>query len=111
MKVMLFWSPTCPHCPPARELIHKIKDSRKDFDLSEYQPGTAEARDKYLEYNVTSTPTFIIIGPGYPDNIGLRGSQSEKVLNKYLDIAAGKKQMQSKQSIISLLRTLFKKFN
>jgi len=38
-----------------------------------------------------SVPTFIIQGPIYPELIGLRGNQTKEVMNKYLDIALGKR--------------------
>jgi len=109
MKVLLFHSPTCPHCPPARDLIKKIHDERKDFELIEYLPSTIGAKEKYVEFNVASTPTFIIQGPGHPENIGLRGKQSAAVLNKYLDIAAGKRELEPETGFLVKLMQWIKK--
>ena len=100
-KVYLFWSPTCSHCPPAKEMINELKKKRDDFDLIMLEPGTAQARDKFIEFDISGTPTFIIQGPGYPENIGLRGNQGEKVMNKYIDIALGKREIEEKKGFFS----------
>ncbi len=88
-KVYLFTSPTCPHCPPAKKFIHEFKKKRKDFILIELSTMTGEGRRMAKKFNVMSTPTFIIKGPNYPTPIGLRGLQSEKSMNKYLDLSYG----------------------
>jgi len=101
MKVLLFWSPTCRYCPPAKEMIHELHDERKDFELELVSESTPNAREMYLEYQVQSTPTFIIQGPGYEGNIGIAGNQGKKVMNKYLDVAAGKKKLEDEKGWLS----------
>lgn len=93
-KVYLFTSPTCPHCPSAKSFIQKFKSTRDDFDLVEYSTMSAEGQKKAERFDVRSVPTFIIKGQGHNEIIGLRGSQSESVMNKYLDVALGKKTLQ-----------------
>lgn len=93
MKLYIFYSPTCPYCGPALKLIDEIHNNRNDFELIKIGPGYPGGAELAKQFDVASTPTFIIQGPGYPDNIGLRGSQTKEVLNKYLDVAAGKRQL------------------
>ena len=90
-KLYVFTSPTCPHCPAAKEIARKVKSGRDDFDLLEMSTASHEGQKKAKKFGIQSVPTIIINGNGYKDKIGLVGVQSERTLNKYLDIATGKK--------------------
>jgi len=93
-KVYLFTSPTCPHCPPAKKFINNFKATREDFDFIDMSTMTSEGQKFAEKFNVMSVPTFIIKGPGYDGNIGLRGIQSNDSMNKYIDIALGKRSLE-----------------
>jgi predicted DsbA family dithiol-disulfide isomerase len=93
-KVYLFTSPTCPHCPSAKRFIHDFKKVRDDFYLIELSTATNVGQRKAKQFDVMSVPTFIIKGPGYNGNIGLKGAQSDKEMNKYIDIALGIKSLE-----------------
>jgi predicted DsbA family dithiol-disulfide isomerase len=93
-KVYLFTSPMCPHCPPAKKFIQNFKSTRDDFDLIELSTITHEGQKKAEQFDVMSVPTFIIRGPGYNGNIGLQGVQSTEVMNKYIDVALGKRSLE-----------------
>jgi predicted DsbA family dithiol-disulfide isomerase len=93
-KIYLFTSPTCPHCPPAKKFMQNFKSSRDDMDFQEFSTITAEGQKKADQYDIMSVPTFIIRGPGYQGNIGLRGVQSAESMNKYIDIALGKRSLE-----------------
>jgi len=60
--------------------------------------GSRESERLFKKFGVVSVPTFIIKGPGFPQNIGLRGVQSEKTLHKYLDIALGLRRVEESSS-------------
>ena len=93
-KVYLFTSPTCPHCPPAKRFMQNFKSTRDDCDFIELSTITEEGQKKAEHFDVMSVPTFIIKGPGYNGNIGLRGVQSNDSMNKYIDIALGKRSIE-----------------
>jgi len=88
-KVYLFTSPTCPHCPAAKEFIRGFKKTRDDFVLVDASVATRNGEKLAKKFDVMSVPTFVIRGPGYPRNIGLSGLQSEESMNKYIDLALG----------------------
>ncbi len=90
-KVYLFTSPTCRFCPEAKKLMQEFSRERDDFDYYELSTATQEGVSKARELEIMSVPTFIIQGPIYPELIGLRGNQTKEVMNKYLDIALGKR--------------------
>jgi glutaredoxin len=93
-KVYLFTSPTCPHCPPAKKFMQSFKSIRDDFDFIELSTASDEGHRKAEKYDVMSVPTYIIVGTGHPTPIGLRGVQNNTTMNKYLDIAVGKKSIE-----------------
>jgi len=95
-KVLLFTSPTCPHCPSAKQLLEKINNEREDMDISIFSLSSEEGSIKANEFGVIRVPTFIIQGPNHPEIIGLLGGQSEEVLNKYVDMALGKQKKEKK---------------
>ncbi len=107
-KVMLFTSPTCPHCPAAKNFMKEYSKKRGDITYIEYSTATREGHKKAQKYNVMSVPTFIIKGPGF-DPIGLRGLQSEKIMDKYIDIALGKKTLEEKKenTILTIIKKIF----
>jgi len=102
--VYLFTSPTCPHCPPAKKFIHEFKKERDDFVLREMSTATKEGNKKARKFGVMSVPTFIIQGNGYPQPIGLRGVQSAKSMNKYLDLSYGLEKEEKKFSLRDKLK-------
>ncbi len=87
--IYLFSSPTCPNCPNAKRFIQEFKKERDDFILKEMSTATKEGSKKAKKYGIMSVPTFIIKGPNYPQVIGLKGVQSKKSMNKYLDLSFG----------------------
>lgn len=88
-KLYVFSSPTCPHCPTAKELAKQATSARDDVMYNDVMSGSHAAEKLFKKFDVASVPTIIITGPGYPSNIGLRGAQSIPVLNKYIDMALG----------------------
>ena len=108
-KVYLFTSPTCPNCPPAKEFIKKFMKERDDFIFEEISTMSRDGEKMARKFEVMSVPTFIITGKGYPHPIGLRGNQSSKSMNKYLDLSYGKTEVVTTEG--SLLESLKKIFN
>ncbi|HDD70779.1 MAG TPA: hypothetical protein ENF94_01310 [Candidatus Woesearchaeota archaeon] len=103
--VYLFTSPTCPHCPAAKNFIHQFKKERDDFILKELSTATHEGSRKARKFGVRGVPTFIIRGPGYAYPIGLVGVQNSKTMNKYLDMSYGiVRKEEKKEGFFSRLR-------
>lgn len=74
VKLEVYTSQTCPHCPAAKEVAQKVKDALGD-DL-DYQPlDVSENMDKVREYGIMSVPTLIIDG-----EIAFIGAPSEEEL-------------------------------
>lgn len=85
----VFTSPTCPHCPQAKEIAMGVAKERDDVALKQVVSGMGGSNALFKKFDVMSVPTIIIKGPGYSRNIGLRGTQPAATLHKYLDKALG----------------------
>ncbi len=87
-KVLLFFSPRCGHCGRALEDMEKIK--RTDIIYEKIDVTSPEGNELAQNFEIEAVPTYIISGPGFEDNIGLRGYQDSRTLNRYIDVALGK---------------------
>jgi len=91
-KLFVFSSPTCPHCPMAKNLAQQAVKEREDVHYVDVMSGSHAAEKLFKKFEVQSVPTIIITGPEYPSNIGLRGAQAIPTLHKYLNLALGIKE-------------------
>lgn len=87
--VLLFTNQTCPHCGRAKSTIENLRKQRNDFDYREMSFANPQTQAMAEKFGVIAVPTFIIQGHGYPEIIGLKGNQDEKVLNKYINKSLG----------------------
>ena len=97
-SVKLFVSRSCPNCPPAKKEIEELKTQRDDFELQIFETTTPEGMREAQKENIQSVPTYIIEGKGYPNKIGLVGSQGYDNLNKFIDVSLGKRDINEKKS-------------
>ncbi len=105
--MMVFSSPTCPHCPAAKNFAEQVHKERDDVRLQLVTSGTPGAEKLFRKYDVASVPTVIIKGDSYDQNIGLRGAQSPKTLHKYVDLALGierEEEVKEKKSLFSVFK-------
>ena len=59
-RVELFYSPVCPHCPHARELLEQYKADHPGFDYKEVNTYTEEGIDRGMSLNVMSVPCLVV---------------------------------------------------
>ena len=105
-SIELFTSPTCPHCPSAKELVRKVSKELK-INAKEYSTATKEGSRKANSYGIMSVPTIII--KGSKEIIGLRGTPSREKLIESLDIADGLKEAPQHTTLWEDIVNLFKK--
>ncbi len=109
-RLFVFTSLTCPHCPVAKKIASEVAGARDDVVYRDVVSGVAGSERLFRKFDIQTVPTIIIQGPAYDGNIGLRGAQPEKTLNKYLDIALGKRSLEDeKKSGGGFFRKLFGK--
>ncbi|HEQ78769.1 MAG TPA: thioredoxin [Euryarchaeota archaeon] len=78
MKVDLYYTPQCPNCPAAKNIMRKLL---KEFPNIEYRELNAfEHQDKAMELGFRMVPTIVIDGKiwhsGVPDEAKLREALS-----------------------------------
>ncbi|NQE05994.1 Thioredoxin [ANME-1 cluster archaeon GoMg1] len=63
MKILLFVSSHCPHCPAAEQIVKKVVPDYYDHGLSlkKIRIKTKEGKKRSLEYNVRATPTTLVL--------------------------------------------------
>lgn len=107
----VFTSPTCPHCPAAKDESLRFAQEREDVDVQIVQTHTPQGQELSKQFGVMSVPTLIFTSPTYSENMGLRGAQPLDVLHKYADIVTGKRtQPQPKPSLLNRLGRLRSRF-
>ena len=77
VKVEVFTSKTCPHCPSAVAVAQKVKDQLGD-ELDFQHLDVDENIDKVREYMIMSIPTVVIDG-----KVAFIGAPSEEQLNSF----------------------------
>jgi protein-disulfide isomerase len=90
VKIYLFTSQTCPHCPLAKEELQQLLQQRHDIDAEFLDVHSSRGQELGREFGLKSVPTYVIQGPGHKGNMGLNGSQGLEKLNKFVDVALGK---------------------
>jgi glutaredoxin len=60
MKVELFFSPVCPYCPHARELLNEYKAKHPDFDYVEVDTYTEEGIKRGMSLEVMAVPSLVV---------------------------------------------------
>ncbi len=90
MKILLFVSSHCPHCPRAERVVRKVAPGYYDYGLTFKKMRTKgeEGRELSSRYNIAATPSILLFGDdnneikrivGVPSEENLR-TEIEKVL-------------------------------
>lgn len=99
-KIIIFTSPTCPHCHSAVDLAKEIEKMREDVKVTEISTATKSGHNKAEQMGVMAVPTIFVRGPGYPQNIGFRGTPSKNALLKAIDISLGKAEWKEEKGLL-----------
>jgi len=63
VKIEVYFSPVCPHCPGAKKLVAEVAAKYgKDVDVEEVNTYTAVGIERGMANEVMSVPTVIIDG-------------------------------------------------
>jgi predicted DsbA family dithiol-disulfide isomerase len=60
MRVELFFSPVCPYCPHARELLQKYKLDNPGFDYVEVDTYTEKGIERGMSLQVMAVPCLVV---------------------------------------------------
>ena len=100
IKLYLFVSPGCIHCPKAEKVARKIAPEYYDKGLSyrKIRTKTPEGKQLSLKYNVMGTPTMIFLDENMNELKRIVGVPSEPSFRSALE-----KQLGLKKSFFSKL--------
>jgi small redox-active disulfide protein 1 len=92
-KIEVFTSPTCPHCPSAKQLAQEVSKGRDDVRVIEQSTATAEGVKKAQHYNIMTVPTILVTGPATNEVFGFQGTPSRTKLVEAIEMSLGKREI------------------
>ena len=60
MRVELFFSPVCPYCPHAKELLDQYKLDNPGFDYTEVDTYTEAGIERGMSLQVMAVPSLVV---------------------------------------------------
>ena len=60
MKAELFYSPVCPYCPHARELLKQYQQDNPGFQYVEVDTFTEEGIERGMSLQVMAVPCLVV---------------------------------------------------
>lgn len=92
-KIEVFTSPTCPHCPSAKNLAHEISKGRDDVRVIERSTATSEGSARARRFKIMTVPTILITGPATNEVFGFQGTPSKKKVIEAIEMSLGKREI------------------
>jgi len=93
MKIFLFVSSGCPHCPRAEEIVKRVLPDyySKGLSYSKIRIKTSEGKNLSVRYNIKSTPTALILDDSGKEIKRIVGVPSEDNLRRTIEKTLGLK--------------------
>lgn len=92
VTVEVFYSKTCPNCPPQKDLVKKYQD-REDIKVKLTDVAKKNGRAK--NHGVRAVPTTVIDGPGQEQKAGFKGLMAQEKLETAIEVAKGEKEAEA----------------
>lgn len=87
--IEVFYSETCPNCPPQKELV---KNYEEDEEVGIRLTDVAKNRERAGNHGVRAVPTTVVDGPELDQKTGFRGVMAEEKLESAIKVAQGEKE-------------------
>ena len=93
MKILLFVSSHCPHCPNAERIVKKIAPKYYNYGLifKKIRVKTSEGKELSLRHNVKSMPTILMFDDSGNEIERIVGVPSENNLKNIIEKKLGLK--------------------
>lgn len=93
MKLLLFVSPNCPHCPKAEHVVREVvpEYSEKGLSYRKVRTKTAEGKALSSKYYVMGTPTILFLDDDWNEIKRIVGTPSESNLRNKIEKLLGLK--------------------
>lgn len=104
--IEVFYSKTCPNCPPQKELAQSYSD--RDGVKVRFT-DVAKKNGRAKNHGVRAVPTTTVDGPSIDQKMGFKGITAEEKLEAAIDIANGEKDPEAleSQGIMNSLKKIF----
>ena len=89
VTVEVFYSKTCPNCPPQKDLAKQYKDE-DGVKVKLTDAGANNERAK--NHGVRAVPTTVVDGPALDQKTGFKGVMAEEKLETAIEVAKGEKE-------------------
>ena len=106
-KIYLFTTATCPNCPAVKDFMEEYRKTRDDIHYQLVDCSTPKGQRMARENSISTVPTIFIKGYAHPEVIGLRGLQNKETMDKYVDIALGKRNVETETSFMDKVKGFF----
>ena len=98
LKIEVFTSPRCPHCPEAvkatKQLLKENKQLADRIRWVEVNTGTRKGNKRAQKYAIRSVPTIVLTNKK-GEKAGIRGAPSQKKYLEYVYDMLGEKMMET----------------
>lgn len=93
MKLLVFVSSHCLHCPAAESVVKKVAPEYSDFGLysKKVRVKTGEGKELSLRYSVMATPTILLVDDEDMEIKRIIGVPSENNLRNEIEKSLGLK--------------------
>lgn len=104
--VEVFYSETCPNCPPQKDLAKNYSDEE---DVKVRLTDVAKNNGRAKNHGVRAVPTTIVDGPALGQKTGFRGVMAEDKLETAIEVAKGEKDQGALENpgIIDAIKSVF----
>ena len=91
IKLLLFVSSHCPHCPGAERVARKVAPAYYEHGLSysKIRTKTSEGKDLSSRYNIMGTPAMLLLDDDWKELKRIVGVPSEDSLKNDIENALG----------------------
>lgn len=93
--IEVFYSKTCPNCPPQKDIAKDFED--KD-DVKVRLTDVARNNERAKKHGVRAVPTTIVDGPAISQKRGFKGVTSEEKLETAVNVAKGEEEPEELQN-------------
>lgn len=104
--VEVFYSETCPNCPPQKDLAKNYSDEE---DVKVRLTDVAKNNGRAENHGVRAVPTTIVDGPALDQKTGFRGVMAEDKLETAIKVAKGEEEPEALENpgIIDAIKSVF----
>lgn len=104
--IEVFYSKTCPNCPPQKDLAKQYQDE-DGVKVRLTDVGVNNGRAK--NHGVRAVPTTVVDGPALDQKTGFKGVMAEEKLNTAIEVAKGEKEPEALENpgILDAIKSVF----